>query len=408
MIYYSVNNKQFSNDVLFEDRIGYYIVNGKKYDNKWDAMELATSLNVDYTWHYAPEIFDKIDWSVPIEKSLDDLYVIRLQQLRNHYDHMILFFSGGKDSLNILMTALNNNILIDEIVVYYPFAMEKLFNNKEENSDNLYSEVEYAAKPILKSLESRMDRRTKIRFQDIGETTKRFYADPNWHDNIRPANTLQMVSPSNGGAYDDELIRLALQGKNVCVITGADKPSVVELDGSYYFKFMDASFNSIPRPRSKEMKSQYSFIHYEPFYQTPFLPELVIKQAQVIAAACDCDENLRNLQNYKPIRSGTPNDKDKISEMTNVVVSEKERILATYLYSDGIQPWQTRKHKKELYRRGELVVWETMDNTLRDNYMNGLKSVVKKIDPKFFVGYDYVLGPRPMFTKPYYIKKTSY
>ena len=31
-----------------------------------------------------------------------------------------------------------------------------------------------------------------------------------------------------------------------------------------------------------------------------------------------------------------------------------------------------------------------------------------RINPKFFVGQDYVLGPRPIFTKPYYIKKTSY
>lgn len=394
---------------LYNERVGYYEVAGHRYDNKWDAMITATTLNSDFTWKFAPEIFDEIDWSSPIDLTLDELYSLRMQQLRNQYEHVILFFSGGKDSLNILMTALKNNILLDEIVVYYPFAMEKMFNNKELDSNNLYSEVEFSAKPILKMLENRLDPRTKIRFQDIGETTNKFHQKSDWYDHIRPANTLQMVSPSNGGACDIELIKLALQGKNVCVITGADKPSVMEINGSYYFKFMDASFNSIPRPKSNEMKSQYDFIHYEPFYQTPFLPELVVKQAQVIATAYDYDVNLRNLQNFDPTKLNIPsNDKEKISEAFNISMSEKERLLATYLYSDGIQPWQTRKHKKELYRRGELVVWETMDNILRDNYMNGLKSVVKKINPKFFVGQDYVLGPRPIFTKPYYIKKTSY
>lgn len=397
------------NAQLYEERVGYYKVNNKKYDNKWDAMVDATLRNKDYTWHYAPEIFDNIDWSTPIDASLDDLYAMRMQQLRNQYQHVILFFSGGKDSLNILMTAINNNILLDEIVVYYPFAMEKLFNNKELDSDNLFSEVEYAAKPILKMLGNRLDPRTKIRFQDIGDTTSKFQEKPDWYDHIRPANTLQMVSPSNGGACDIELIKLALQGKNVCVITGADKPNIIEIGDSYYFKFMDASFNSIPRPKSNEMKSQYNFIHYEPFYQTPFFPQLVVKQAQVIAAAYDSDVNLRNLQNFDPSKLNIPsNDKEKISEMFNIVMSEKERLLATYLYSDGIQPWQTRKHKKQLYRRGEKVVWETMNNTLKDNYSNTLKTLLKRIDPKFFVGSDYVLGPKPMFTKPYFIKKTLY
>lgn len=391
--------------VPHNERVGYYLVNNQKFDNKWDAMVCATQQNTDYTWHFAPEIFDNIDWSTPVDASLDALYALRLQQLRNKYEHLILFFSGGKDSLNILMTAVNNNILLDEIVVFYPFAMEKFFNNKELDSDNIYSEVEYAAKPLLKSLENRLDPRTKIRFQDNGETNNKFHSLDDWYDHIRPANTLQMVSPSYGGAFDPELIKLALQCKKVGVIIGADKPNVSEFEGSYYFKFIDVAFNTIPRPKSKEMKAQYEYISYEAFYITPELPELVIKQAQTIAKALDIDPKLRKTQqNVFPLGMA----KEEIVSLNSVLMSEREKIMAQYLYSDGINPWQTHKHKKHLYRRGEKVVWQTADNTIKDNYWNGVSSVVKNIDKKFFVWSDYVMGPQPKLTKSYFLKHISY
>lgn len=379
---------------LYDERVGRYKVGNSQYDNKWDAMIHASAINGDYIWEYNPEIFDKFDWSKPIQFSLDELYVMRLNQLREQYDYLILFFSGGKDSTNILLTAVNNNIHIDEIVVYYPFAMEKYFNDKDHDSDNLYSEVEYAAKPLLKKLENKLTK-TKIRFQDIGDTTNKFTQNTDWFDQVRPPNTLQMVSPSNGGVCDVELIKLALEGKRVCVIVGVDKPTIVEVDGSYYFKFVDASFSTIPRPRSKEMKSQYDFICYEPFYQTPAFPELTIKQAQVIADAYDIDPSLRTLQNFTH------------HVKFNVVYSERERIMATYLYSDGITPWQTLKHKKHLFRRGEKVVWQTLSNEVKDNYINAVKSITKKVHPKFFVGEDYILGPKPCFSKSYFIKKAQ-
>ena len=97
-----------------------------------------------------------------------------------------------------------------------------------------------------------------------------------------------------------------------------------------------------------------------------------------------------------------------VDENLNLVVSEKERIIATYLYSDGIQPWQTMKHKKHLYRRGEKVVWQTMNRDVKDNYLNGVQSIVKKINRNFFVNGDYIQGPAPCISKPYFLKRATY
>jgi hypothetical protein len=383
----------------FIERVGYYKVHGSevRYDNKWDTMLLASVANSNYSWEFAPEVFSKIDWSVPIQSSLDELYRMRLQQLRDEYDHLTLFFSGGKDSLNILMTSIKNNILIDEIVVYYPFVMESKFNNQDVGSDNLYSETKYAAKAILKEYEHQIDKRTKIRFQDNGELNAKFLENKDWFDEVRPANTLQLVSPTYASATDPHFLDLAMQGKHSAIITGADKPMISESNGGFYFTFMDAGFNSITRPRSEEMKSLFnSNVNFEAFYHTPFLPELVVKQAQVAAAAYNTDARLRNL-------IVNPNDPNMM-----YVISEKEKILAQYLYSDGLTPWQTLKHRKDLVRGGERAVWQTLSDAVKENYTTTLKDLVSRVHPRFFAKSNYVYGPAPCFSRSYFIQPATY
>lgn len=384
------------NSRLFKERTGVYIIGEHRYDNKWDAMIKASELNTNFRYEFAPEVFNKIDWTIPIEISLDELYRMRLQQLRDEYDHLTLFFSGGKDSLNILMTSIKNNILIDEIVVYYPFAMEKYFNKHELDADNLYSEVEFAAKPLLKQLENQIDKRTKIRFQDNGHTNAEFLKNEDWFDLVRPSNTLQMVSPIYGSVCDPNFSNLAMQGKHSAIITGADKPRIVEMDRVFFFTFSDPGFNTISRPKSEEMKVLFGEnVCFEAFYHTPFLPELVVKQAQVAAAAYDTDAYLRNVEKI-------------YAHDMNIAMSERETILAKILYSDGIQPWQTRKHRKDLIRRGEKVVWETLTNDMKFNYTNGVKSITSRVDKRFFVDGDYIKGPKPSVSRLYQLKFATY
>jgi hypothetical protein len=82
--------------------------------------------------------------------------------------------------------------------------------------------------------------------------------------------------------------------------------------------------------------------------------------------------------------------------------------MATYLYSDGLNPWQTMKHKKHLHRRGEKIVFQTMNSTQKDNYVNGLKSITNRVNPRFFVDGNFVLGPVPCLSKPYFLQRSTY
>lgn len=58
-----------------------------------------------------------VDWSIEPKESMEELCYRRAQQLRDQYDYLILYYSGGADSKTILETFLKYNIPLDEVVV---------------------------------------------------------------------------------------------------------------------------------------------------------------------------------------------------------------------------------------------------------------------------------------------------
>ena len=100
-------------------KAGFYEYNGKYYINKFQALEAA---GTDYvTWHFNDEEFGKFDWSKEPDDDLYDMYAQRAWQLRQKYDKIVIYFSGGIDSLTVLRTFVNNSIPIDAVVLWGMF-----------------------------------------------------------------------------------------------------------------------------------------------------------------------------------------------------------------------------------------------------------------------------------------------
>jgi hypothetical protein len=59
----------------------------------------------------------KFDWTINENLNLEYLYAERLKSLRQQYEHLELWWSGGYDSSNILETSIDSNISVDSIVV---------------------------------------------------------------------------------------------------------------------------------------------------------------------------------------------------------------------------------------------------------------------------------------------------
>jgi len=87
---------------------------GKTIDRKLQLLENPVDLN-DFSFH---TVFDEANWLVNPAESLVSLCDKRAWQIRNSYDYIILYFSGGSDSITMLNAFIRNGIDIDEIVVY--------------------------------------------------------------------------------------------------------------------------------------------------------------------------------------------------------------------------------------------------------------------------------------------------
>lgn len=109
---------------------GLYKVGNKAFTNKLEACLALNNIPGDHQihWDYHDDVYKRAQWLHEPPVSIDELYKQRAIQLREQYDHLVLFYSGGADSHTILQTFINNNIKIDEVFVYGAFkAEEKLF-----------------------------------------------------------------------------------------------------------------------------------------------------------------------------------------------------------------------------------------------------------------------------------------
>jgi len=276
-------------DALIDhSRLGRYWVGDKPFFNKAEAYIYASKTNEKVWWDFNDSIFSSIDWTIPIETSLSELYRQRAQQLRDKYDYVSVFFSGGVDSGNAMHAFLDNNILLDEIIVYRPKLLDSSYSMADRSEINLYAETEFAALPHLRKYVK--DPRTKIRILDTDSAVDSFLRDESL---VNQFHTLNQFNPTELtrtalSFTDPEWRQLYAAGKKVCHIQGADKPIIRTTLTEYYFQFKD-SIHFVMEPHyhtdTSEMISKHQF--HELFYWTPDLPQLVIKQCQIMKHICE-------------------------------------------------------------------------------------------------------------------------
>ena len=99
----------------------YYTIGNQKFSTKLFALYAREKLDdKQIVWHFSnwENALSKIDITKEPEESLQDLYLQRAIQLRNEYDYLILHYTGGDDSHQILETFMLNNIFLDEIAIH--------------------------------------------------------------------------------------------------------------------------------------------------------------------------------------------------------------------------------------------------------------------------------------------------
>ena len=117
-----------------KSHFGYFSVNNFRTFSRSEALELQHKLGHPVQYHFNDDVYGSIDWSIEPLESIQDLYFQRARQIREKYDYLVLMFSGGADSYNVLMSFVHAGVKLDEIahLTYYKADKDKKsFMNRE-------------------------------------------------------------------------------------------------------------------------------------------------------------------------------------------------------------------------------------------------------------------------------------
>jgi len=262
------------------DRYGYYQIGNIKSYSKIDLIDMHHRMPQSWRWDYNDKFFNSYNWSVEPTPSIDELYRRRAVQLREKYDYLVLYYSGGYDSTNVLYSFLDNDIPIDEICVYY---------SSHDFVSNQYLELNTVTWEKIQNLQ--------VRYPNL-KVRKIDYSDQiiNWTQSISRqgyggnlldmfGNLLSINRLIIDQFYDTvtDWKMLLEQGKKIAWITGGDKPMIRYQNRQWIFNFHDAILHS-PITPLRQIIDQGQIGTYELFYWAPEpeCADIIIKQCHLI------------------------------------------------------------------------------------------------------------------------------
>ena len=271
---------------------GHYIYNNKIWTTRQDIVDNMLSEGVvddPMRFWFNDDVYEKIDWTVEPDISLDQLYINRAKQLRDEYDYLILSYSGGADSHEILEIYLNNNIFIDEIQVFnYEKCIERFDPTQLVLDRNLAIYLEYskAVVPELKRICERSPN-TKITVIDVSDELMKSALSNNYEFIYAEKEFGKTVLNGAGVRIGSRHIHLhnsihfKCDKSKVAFIRGFEKPLLISKNDELFVHYNDLILNGV------NLMRYYNWNMYtiENFFWSRYSPLIQVKQAHIIKKA---------------------------------------------------------------------------------------------------------------------------
>jgi hypothetical protein len=363
------------------NKFGHYIVNNKIFNNKLHAILHANETLADVDWYFNDAEFNSVDWTLEPNITLEDCYKLRAQQIRDSYDYVIIMYSGGADSTNVLTSFLNNNIKVDEIIAGAPLSGLKNYDfNKRTDATNQIGETYYAQLPQLEKYHQLFPN-VKITIHDYFEDILALKDDSWIYENLG-----HWIHHSAGARHSldkfTHIKALAEAGKRIAVVYGIDKPVLgVGRDDNMYVSFMDSIANIV----TPHFKDRYTNVESVFFYYTPDMPELMVKQAHVLTKWLYMagNDNLRE-KILHDRRKSLAYDPEKGKHWQRAIVP---CIYPGIDHARGLI-WQADKQTRDIAGGFQIDDWiPKLHKDLRVNQMvkSDLSLFLKNINDKYFL-----------------------
>lgn len=374
---------------MHSDKLGYYLVGNKHFNNKTLALIESKETKQSLHWYFNDDIYGQYDWQLPIDVSLFELYKQRAKQIREQYDYVTLHYSGGADSSTILWAFLESNIFLDEIVMQLPEPTRQTFNNRDVSNKNYYSEIQYSAVPFLQKHKNKIHPDTIIRYQDFSKPILELLKKDNWMESTPLCHNITLSGIARQITHNTEnhILNLCDKGKRIVQILGIDKPLVFFNGHDYHCFFADTNAYHYVSPvdfnQTDISKGSYTT---EFFYWTPDLPEIVIKQAQEIKKKCQVDPWARFMS----------------TQIGKKHISDFRDVLHPIIYPKEIEVFfQTEKPSSSIMREMDSWFWAISEDKLKQNYFNAINYLESKIDPRYAIDGEIRKGFQSIKTRSY-------
>lgn len=351
---------------MIDKKLGYYTVDNLEFDSKIQACLYAAEKNQTVNWHFNEDKFKSHNWHIEPELSLDSLYDIRTRQLREAYDYIIISYSGGADSHNIVESFLRQGLHIDELIIN---TMEKgsskftIIDPTNKNPENAASEHYLQTLPRLQEIQNRSPK-TKITILDLTDYLFKSWlsaGDASWvmdkREGLNPLN----VTRFNYIHFNDVRKQFD-KDKKIALILGVEKPrTFIHTNNKFYIRFTDRATNIIT---IAEHIKEYPNAVVEYFYWSPDSCDILCKQAHTIKKWLEMAPQNQPLWFHK----------NMTAETFRLV---HERVLRNLIYTTWNDSWfQSNKATKDWYSEFDSWFIQGFKGTKHHNvWLEGIKYV---------------------------------
>jgi len=239
----------------------YYLVNGNTIEySKIRAIELANGNfnNIQFNW--MEDTWSRVDWTAEPQETWSELMRTRCQQIRDKYTYLALWYSSGYDSHTILRAFVDNNILLDELLIY---DRRDFFDDPEVEVAILHAN--YIKNTYYPNLKINV---VRVESKAIENFYSKFGSDWIYH----PSCSLKISKTSRIFATTvmDDFLKASYKKGIRGDIMGIDKARVLLRDGKWYGFCSD------------NMGVDFMGADQENFYYSSDLPQLHIKQCHMV------------------------------------------------------------------------------------------------------------------------------
>lgn len=258
---------------------GYYTIGNAIANHHGTAIQEATRTGLPIKWHFNEAEYSAMNWRQRWNIPITEVYRMRAQQLRDKYDYLILWFSGGADSTTILESFVLNNIHLDEVMIAWPVSQTqgRYTPNTEINQENFISEWDFSIKPRLEWLAKHYPQ-VKITVLDQMKTVRPV---EDFEDTWTIIEKHNFVAIQRQRDLDAEIVNRVEQYGNVASIAGVAPPLVSVVNERYLATVFGSHYASAGIAKSDYIQGGIPR-NVEAFYWTPDMPEIVREQAHLI------------------------------------------------------------------------------------------------------------------------------